>query len=275
MMRLALVLMAVMLATPARAAPPSIPATDFAAFAFDQHPGAQLPLDDVLNGVDGRPVRLGNLFDGKPVLIDFEYDRCTTLCGVTLDQITAALRSLPLQPGRDYRFVAIDIDPGAMPRQAESFAKAHGVIGEGTSVLTGDEIAIRRLADAAGFPYRRDPATGQYAHPAGFLVATPSGAISRYLLGFDWRPFDLRLALTEAGNGKVGGIVDRVLLTCFRYDPTARRYGIYVVGMLKGGGLLVLLTMGVCLTALWRRDLALRREHAESEPDGSDRERLR
>lgn len=253
MMRLALVLMAVMLATPASAAPPSIPATDFAAFAFDQHPGAQLPLDDVLNGVDGRPVRLGNLFDGKPVLIDFEYDRCTTLCGVTLDQITAALRSLPLQPGRDYRFVAIDIDPGAMPRQAESFAKAHGVIGEGTSVLTGDEIAIRRLADAAGFPYRRDPATGQYAHPAGFLVATPSGAISRYLLGFDWRPFDLRLALTEAGRATIAAPARAVLLFCYCYDPQTGRYDLAIGRLLEVVGAATLLALAGLVWAASRR----------------------
>ena len=257
MTRLAFILMAMMLAAPAGAATRSgIPAADFASFAFDQHPGAPLPLDDGLHGTDGRPVRLGSLFDGKPVLLDFEYDRCTTLCGVVLDQIVAALRALPLKPGRDYRLVAIDIDPEATPQQAEDFAEAHGVAGEGMSVLTGDEAAIRRLADAAGFPYRHDPTTGQYAHPAGFLVATPSGAVSRYLLGFDWRPFDLRLALTDAGNATIAAPARALLLFCYCYDPQTGRYDLAVGRLLEVVGAATMLAIaGIVWAAVRRRPL--------------------
>ena len=254
MTRLALILMAMMLAAPAGAAPPSgIPAADFASYAFDQHPGAQLPLDVTLRGADGRPVRLGSLFDGKPVLLDFEYDRCTTLCGVMLDRITAALRSLPLKPGRDYHLVAIDIDPDATPQQAEDFATVHGVAGAGLSVLTGDEAAIQRLAAAAGFPYRRDPASGQYAHPAGFLVITPSGAVSRYLLGFDWRPFDLRLALTEAAKATIAAPAQAVLLFCYCYDPQTGRYDLAVGRLLDIVGAATLLAIAGIVWVAARR----------------------
>lgn len=253
MKRLALVLLAVTLATPASAARSGISAAAFASFAFDQHPGAQLPLDVTLRGADGRPVSLGSLFDGKPVLIDFEYDRCTTLCGVMLDQITAALRSSPLRPGRDYRLVAIDIDSNATPQQAADFAKAHGVAGNGMSILTGDEAAIHRLATAAGFPYRRDPATGQYAHPAGFLVATPSGAVSRYLLGFDWRPFDLRLALTEASQATIAAPARAVLLFCYCYDPQTGRYDLAIGRLLDVVGAVTLLALAGLVWAAARR----------------------
>ena len=253
MMRLALALLALTLATPSEAAPSGIPAADFASFAFDQHPGAQLPLDVTLRGTDGRPEQLASLFGGKPVLIDFEYDRCTTLCGVMLDQITGALRSLPLQAGHDYRLVAIDIDPDATPPQAAAFAKAHGVAGEGMSVLTGDEASIRRLATAAGFPYRRDPVTGQYAHPAGFLVATPGGAVSRYLLGFDWRPFDLRLALTEAERATIAAPAQAVLLFCYCYDPQTGRYDLAIGRLLDVVGAATLLAVAGIVWAAARR----------------------
>jgi hypothetical protein len=116
-------------------------------------------------------------------------------------------------------FVAIDINPASTPRQAADFAEAHGFGGPGMTVLIGDEAEIRRLADAAGFPYRRDPATEQYAHPAGFFVATPNGLISRYLLGFDWRPFDLQLALMEATKATIAAPTRVVLLFCYCYDP--------------------------------------------------------
>ncbi|HTW51687.1 MAG TPA: SCO family protein [Stellaceae bacterium] len=253
MRRLALVLMAMMLASSAEATPSGIPAADFASFAFDQHPGARLPLNVTLHGADGRPVQLGSLFDGKPMLLDFEYDRCATLCGVMLDQITTALRSLPLKAGRDYRLVAIDIDPDATAQQAAAFAKAHGVSGDGMSVLTGDEAAIRRLAAAAGFPYRRDPATGQYAHPAGFIVATPSGAVSRYLLGLDWRPFDLRLALTEAGNATIAAPAQAVLLFCYCYDPQTGRYDLAIGRLLDLIGAVTLLAIAGVVWAASRR----------------------
>ena len=251
---LAVTLMAMILTAPAVAAPSAIPAADFASFAFDQHPGAQLPLDVTLRDADGQAVRLSALFDGKPVLLDFEYDRCTTLCGVMLDQITSALRSLPQKAGRDYRLIAIDIDPKTTPQQAGDFAKAHGVVGDGMSVLMGDEGAIRRIADAAGFPYRRDAATGQYAHPAGFIVATPGGVVSRYLLGFDWRPFDLRLALAGASQATIAAPAQAVLLFCYCYDPQTGRYDLAIGRLLDIVGAATLLGVaGLVLTASRRR----------------------
>jgi protein SCO1 len=236
-------------AGPVRSAPSTIPPSDFATFAFDQNLGAALPLDLVLHGVDGKPVRLASLFDRRPILIDFEYDRCTTLCGVMLDQLTAALRALPERAGRDYRLVAIDIDPGATPQQAVDFAKAHAVDGPGTIVLTGDEPTIRRLADAAGFRYRRDNATGQYAHPAGFVVATPRGTISRYLLGLDWRPLDLRLALAEAAEGAVTAPAQAMLLFCYCYDPQTGRYDLAVGRLLQVVGAATLLVVAGIILA--------------------------
>lgn len=233
-----------LVATAARAAPSTIPPSDFATFAFKQHLDAALPLNLILYGADGKPVRFGALFNGPPLLLDFEYDRCTTLCGVMLDQLTAALHALPLKPGRDYRLVAIDIDPEATPQQAADFAKAHGIDGDGPTVLTGDAAAIRRLAEAAGFPSRRDDATGQYAHPAGFVVATPDGTISRYLLGLDWRPLDLRLALAEAAGGGVAAPAQALLLFCYCYDPQTGRYDLAIGRLLQVVGAVTLLGVG-------------------------------
>lgn len=221
-----------------------IPAADFAGFAFDQHPGAALPLDAAFRGADGRLVPLGSLFGSEPVLLDFEYDHCTTLCGVMLDQLTGALRTLPLQAGRDYRVVAIDIDPAATPQAAIAFAHSHGADRPGMIVLTADEVAIRRLAEAVGFSYRRDGASGQFAHPAGFVVVTPEGNISRYLLGLAWRPFDLRLALIEAAGERIAAPAEQVLLFCYCYDPQTGQYDLAVARLLEIVGAGSLLALG-------------------------------
>jgi protein SCO1 len=244
-----------LVATAARAAPSAIPPSDFATFAFQQQLGTVLPFDLVLRGLDGKPVRFGDLFDGRPVLLDFEYDRCTTLCGVMLDQLTAALRALPLKPGRDYTLATIDIDPDATPQQAADFAKAHGIDEAKAIVLTGDAAAIRRLADAAGFPYRRDNTTGQYAHPAGFVVATPHGTISRYLLGLDWQPLDLRLALAEAAGNRVAAPAQTLLLFCYCYDPQTGRYDLAIGRLLQVVGAATLLVVAGIILAIRRRVL--------------------
>lgn len=237
----------------ARAASSAIPAADFAALAFAQHPGVALPLDARFRTQDGHTSALGDFFGAVPVVIDFEYDRCATLCGVMLGQLTAALRDVPLAAGRDYRLVAIDIDPTTMPEDAEAFAKRHGADGPGMSVLTGDEPTIRRVADAAGFSYRRDAATGQFAHPAGFVIVTPDGRISRYMQGLDWRPLDLRLALVEAAGETIAAPTDRLLLLCYCYDPATGQYDLAVARLLQGLGAATLLTVGALVWMAARR----------------------
>jgi protein SCO1/2 len=249
-----LLALAVLAASPAAGAPrSSIPATAFTDFAFIQHPGAALPLDVRLRGPDGSPLRLGDLFTGPPVLLDFEYARCTTLCGVMLDQVTATLAALPLEPERDYRLVAIDIDPATTPQQAMAFAQAHGADRPGMTVLTGAGAEIRRVADAAGFPYRLDAATGQYAHPAGFVIATPDGTISRYLLGLDWRPLDLRLGLVEAAGDRITAPSEQALLFCYCYDPQTGRYNLAIGRLLEIVGVTTLFTVGGMIALATRR----------------------
>lgn len=225
-----LILLALM--EPCAAAPSAIRPAEFSDFAFRQHLGAKLPLDAVLRGPGGKPVTLGSLFDGHPVVIDFEYDRCTVLCGTQLDRVSAAMAPL-----HDARLVAIDIDPATTPAAAEKFAAAHGA----KTVLTGDEATIRRVADAAGFPYRRDPTSGEYAHPAGFLVAAPDGTIARYFLGFDWRPLDVRLGVAEAAGHRIAAPAEQVLLFCYCYDPQTGHYDLAVSRLLAAVGAVTLL----------------------------------
>jgi protein SCO1/2 len=88
----------------------------------------------------------------------------------------------------------------------------------GWHFLTGDAESIRRLTSAVGFKYVWDESAHQYAHAAGIVVVTPQGRIARYFYGVEFPPKDLRLGLVEAADGKIGNLVDRVLLYCFHYD---------------------------------------------------------
>jgi protein SCO1/2 len=230
-----------------------------------EHLGSGVPRELTFTDPTGAGVRLGELLDGKrPLVLVLAYFRCPMLCDLVQQGLAGALRGSGLRPGRDVRAVTISIDPkdtsgNARLRQNGLLTALGGAMPAPPGawrVLTGREPQIRALAEALGFRYVFDPGSGQYAHPACAFVLTPDGRISRYLYGTTFRPFDLRLAAVEATAGRIGNVVDRVLLTCFRYDPSARKYGVYVVGVMRGGSALVLLLFSVGMMALLRRDRA-------------------
>jgi len=227
--------------------------------------GRDVPRGLTFTDPDGASVRVGDLLDGeRPLVLVLAYFRCPMLCDLVQQGVVSALRGSGLRPGRDVRAVTISIDPHDTPgnarlRQTGLLTALGGAMPAPRGawrVLTGQEPQIRALAEALGFRYVFDPASGQYAHPACAFVLTPDGRISRYLYGTTFRPFDVRMAAVEAAAGRIGGVVDRVLLTCFRYDPSARKYGVYVLGVMRGGSALVLLLFSVGMMALLRRDRA-------------------
>jgi protein SCO1/2 len=120
--------------------------------------------------------------------------------------------------------------------------------------LVGQEKEIRSVTDAVGFRYKFDEETKQYAHGAVILVLTPDGRVSRYLYGVEFPGRDLRLALVEAADGKVGTSFDRFVLTCYRYDPASRKYEPYAWGFVRVGGLLVLAGLAGLIGALVIRE---------------------
>lgn len=196
-------------------------ASDIANLSFQPHPGARLPLTEKLADEDGRAVELGAYFTKSPVILLLEYLRCTSLCGVTLRNLVGdTLKRLPYQPGRDYQLVAISIDPRDGPNDAAGAAAEYtALLGRGDAraglhFLTGAPAAVRKIADAVGFPYRYDPLLDAYIHPAGFVVAAPDGVISRYLEGFAASQSDLITAVADAEQDKSQGPLVRLLVLC-------------------------------------------------------------
>jgi len=183
------------------------------------------------------------------------------LCNLVISGTVNAIKASGLKLGRDFLALTVSIDPTeTSPLAAERKAGHLQSLGEATSdpswaFATGAADQIRTLAKSVGFGYSYDEDTKQYAHAAVIFVLTPAGKISRYLYGIEYGPRDLKLALVEAGNGKVGTSLDRILLSCFKYDPALRRYGFYVWGILKGGALMVFAMLSTLLAVLWRREL--------------------
>ena len=222
--------------------------------------GNPVPLDVTLQDGAGRPYVLRQAFDGKhPVVLALVYYDCPMLCGLILSGLAKAMRENGLELGKDYQAVTVSFDPDEKPIQGaerrRGYLQSMGRTDAGPDwpFLVGPAEASRRIADAAGFYYKRDPVTGEWAHLAAIFVLTPDGKVSRYLYGIDYPPKDLRLALVEAADGKVGTSFDRLLLTCYRYDPASRKYEPYALGIVRAGGALALLGLGgLIVTLVWR-----------------------
>jgi protein SCO1/2 len=214
----------------------------------------------VFTDQNGRKVRLGDyLSDGKPALLVMAYYRCPMLCGLVLRGAVEGMKALDYKLGERYHAITVSFDPRERPEAAAQkravTLSALGMPGtEEWPFLVGEASASRALADELGFRYAYDPRTDQYAHPAAVFALTPDGRISRYLYGTDFSARDLRLALLEASQGKIGSIVDRVIMTCYRYDPASRKYGPFIVGFFRLGSVLILLSVGGLLGVLWTRE---------------------
>ncbi len=228
---------------------------------IEERLGASLPLDEVLEDGAGKPFPLRAAFDGRrPVVLALVYYDCPMLCGLVLSGMAKAMRENGLELGKDYQAVTISFDPDEKPIQAaerrRGYLQSMGRTEAGGDwpFLVGRGEATRRIADAAGFFYKRDPVSGEWAHMAAIFVLTPDGRVSRYLYGIDYPPKDLRLALVEAGGGKVGTSFDRLLLTCYRYDPASRKYEPYALGIVRAGGALTLLVLGAVIVRLVLRE---------------------
>ena len=227
---------------------------------FDQKIDETLPLDVELRDEQGRQVRLGEYFGRRPVVLAVVYYDCPMLCTQVLSSMTSTFGVLALDPGKDFEIVVVSFDPRETPALAAEkkalYLDRFGRPGteHGWHFLTGDEASVKRLTGAAGFRYAWDQQTGQFAHPAGVIVTTPDGRLARYLFGLEYGPRDLRFALVEASEGRVGTAVDSLLLYCYHYDPMTGRYGLVVMRALRVAGAATVLLLGAFIAVMVRRE---------------------
>lgn len=227
---------------------------------FDQKLDTPLPLDTTFLDEDGRTVPLGAYFGRKPAVLAFVYYDCPMLCTQIVNALASSLRTLSLTAGEEFDVVLVSFDPRETPalakqKKAEAVARyGRPETAGGWHFLTGDEPAIRRLTEAAGFRYVWDDDTKQFAHPAGVIVVTPDGRPARYLFGIEYGPRDLRLALVEASAGKIGSPADQLLLFCYHYDPMTGRYGFVVMRILRVLGVATVLGILAFIIVMVRRE---------------------
>lgn len=212
--------------------------------------GKTLPLDLTFKDSSGKDVRLNDLID-KPTVLSLVYFHCPTVCKPLLGAKTDVLDRIDLTAGKDYKALTISFNEDETPENAKTI-KDHflqrsrkKIPADAWHFLTGDKETIKKLTDSLGFYFKRDGA--DFIHPTGLIMISPQGKITRYFNGLAYLPFDIKLGLLEASEGKIGPTISKILLYCFRYDPEGKRY---VFDILKVTGTVTLFFLAIFVTWL-------------------------
>jgi protein SCO1/2 len=206
-----------------------------------------MPLNLHFRDSTGADAPLGRYFAQKPVALALVYFKCAMLCPQVLHGLANSLAQTGYAPARDYDVIVASIDPSDTPADAEA-ARQKFISQLGGSVptdsvhfLTGEQPEITALANSVGFHYVRVPGPDgkmtQFAHSSVIMVATPEGKLSKYLTGVEYQPRDLRLALLEASDHRIGSPTDLILLYCCNYSPGEGRYTVSVLRVLGLAGM--------------------------------------
>jgi len=203
-------------------------------------------------------VTLGQYFHGKPVVLNFVYYSCSLLCPEVLRGMATSFHKLTFDPGKQYDVVTVSFDPKDTPAlSAEKKAMVlkqldHAGAENGWHFLTGDPQSIRALTQAAGFRYKWDPQSKQFAHGTAIMVVTPQGRISKYFYGIEFKPADLRFGLIQASNDRIGTVADEILLFCCKYNATTGKYDWLVARIMFISGIVIMLVLGTFLGVMMK-----------------------
>lgn len=229
----------------------------------DQKLDNQVPMDLEFVDEHGKKVTLGDYAGERPIVLSLVYYGCPMLCGQVLNGLTRSLKMLkdvPMLPGEEFEIVTLSFDPREKPELAlekkKNYIKDYNQPGadDHWHWLTGTEENIRKVTDAVGFRYAWDEKQQQFAHASVVFLLTPDGKVSRYFFGIEYSPKDMRLGLTEASDGEIGGPVEKILLLCYHYDATLGKYSMLVMRLIQVGGLITLLGLSSFMFIMLRRD---------------------
>lgn len=230
---------------------------------LEQKLNKQVPLNTTFRDEHGNLVALGTFFGSKPVILVLAYYECPNLCTLVLNGLLQSAQELKFDAGRDYEIVVVSFDARERPPLAwakkQTYLERYGRpdLPDGWHFLTGEAAAISQLADSLGYRFSYDEATRQFAHPSTILVLTPAGRISRYFPGIEYPPREVRLALVEASQERIGSLADRVFLLCFHYNPATGKYGLIINRAMQIAGIGSALAMALYIIISVRRERRL------------------
>ena len=213
--------------------------------------GEQLALQSVFIDENGKQISMQQIID-KPTVLMFVYYDCPSLCNPLMAEVASLIDRIDLTPAKDYQLVCVSVDESETSTIAAK--KKQNILAsvqkqfppDGWKFLTGDKENILKATSSAGFSFRKE--NGQIVHAPVLILVSPKGVITRYLLGTTFLPFDLKMAIIEASEGKTSPTIAKVLKFCFNYDPTGRKYVLNITRIAGASILLIAVILVVVLS---------------------------
>lgn len=225
---------------------------------IEEQLGGYVPLDLTFVDSDGREVSLKELID-RPTIVSFVYYSCTDVCPLLLTGVSEVLRKLDAVPGEEYRALAVSFDeldtPADAAKNKRDYLKAieKPYPPEAWRFLTGDRANIKKFTNAAGFRFQRKEDV--FHHSVTLVILSGEGKIIRYLYGKTFLPFDLKMALAEASEGRPGPTIAKFLQYCFTYDPKGKKYVFNILKVFGTTMIVFLIGLAIFLTRAGKRQI--------------------
>jgi protein SCO1 len=232
----------------------------------DDKVGDFIPLELSFKNDSGKPIRLSDLFkQDKAIVLSLNYSNCPGLCIAQLENLVETLKSLDCQGlGQSYDIVTVSIDPREdSDKAARTKAKYLKMLKNdraqsGWHFLVGNQTEITALAQALGYFYTYDAVKDQYNHPAVLYFLSKEGRICRYLTDLGVEPAQLKMAVSEATEGKLdSSLANKFIQFCYQYDPEANRYSADARRIMAVVGSVFVILMVGCLAPFWFSKKAL------------------
>lgn len=228
---------------------------------IDEKLGDYIPLDLVFTNENGEQVTLEQYFaEGRPVLLNLIYFRCPSICSLILNGVADGLRDLRWTPGNQFTVLTVSIDHNEdfelASQNREAYLRMLNRPGaeNGWHFLTGTEDQIKALSDAVGFNFKWSEEAQEFLHGSAIMFLSPNGRVTRYLYGVQFSELNIRNALFDAADGRVGSTIERIMLYCFTFDEKTGAYTPYALGIMKVGGIAILFILGITIGLFWLRD---------------------
>ena len=225
--------------------------------------GEKVPGNITLLDSSNKIVTLDDFYsENKPILVNLVYFNCPLLCSQILESLTDSLQRLTLPISEKFKVLTISFDPKDTLSHSQAY-KSNYIsklnkegANENWHFLTANQENITQITSALGFNYTYDETLKEYLHTSTLFILTPSGKISRYIYGIEFDPFDLKLSLLEASKNKFISSVDKIILYCYNYNPSANSYSLAAMNVMKIGALFTLFVVIGILVYLNKKDVS-------------------
>lgn len=196
---------------------------------IEERLGNYLPLNLKFYNSTGDTLALEEIINQSTILSLIFYN-CAGVCSPMMNALVDAMNYVQLEPNKDFKVISLSFDHNENIEDAAKWKKSYlaqmtrKIPEDSWYFMVGDSLSIRQLTDAVGFYFKED-GFNSFIHAGAIYAISPNGMISRYLF-FDkhFNPFDIKMALIEASEGKTNPTISKVLQFCFSYDPNAKTY---------------------------------------------------